>query len=192
MRGPASLALPGRKGRLLVSEASKFSVVGVANIFLDAGTFNLFHFYVGLGPLMAKVLASAVAITSSYLGNRHWSFRHRLHRGVMREYLAFAALSVVGSFIALGALAVARYWLGIRGLIGLNLAAYVVGTGLAFVFRFWAYRRWVFPLSAPGAHGAHPHRDLALVARSPAVSSMPAGLPRGPAGGGDSHGCRLG
>jgi hypothetical protein len=39
---------------------------------------------------------------------------------------------------------VSHYALGFTSPLGDNIAANVVGLGLATAFRFWSYRRWVF------------------------------------------------
>jgi len=41
-------------------------------------------------------------------------------------------------------LAVSHYALGFTSPLADNIAANVVGLGLATAFRFWSYRRWVF------------------------------------------------
>ena len=41
-------------------------------------------------------------------------------------------------------LAISHYALGFTSPLADNIAANVVGLGLATAFRFWSYRRWVF------------------------------------------------
>jgi hypothetical protein len=53
-------------------------------------------------------------------------------------------LNAIGLLIALGCLGFARYVLGLDGVLAFNIAGNVIGTGLGTVFRFWAYKRWVF------------------------------------------------
>jgi putative flippase GtrA len=64
---------------------------------------------------------------------------------VLRVQVArYVAVTAVGLGLALAPIAVARYVLGLEGAVAMNVAANVVGLGLATVFRFYGYRRWVF------------------------------------------------
>lgn len=62
--------------------------------------------------------------------------------GVAREYALFFVLNAIGLVITVAPLAVSRYVLGLSGPLADNLAANVLGWGLASLFRFWSYRRW--------------------------------------------------
>ena len=134
--------------RTIAAEFGKFGVVGLVCTVVDVGLFNLLHSGARVDPLLAKTVSVAVATTVSYVGNRHWSFRHRARSGVPREYSLFFVLNAVGLAIALGCLAFTKYALGLTGPLALNIAGNVVGMGAGTLFRFWSYRRWVF--RAPG------------------------------------------
>jgi putative flippase GtrA len=137
-------ALRERLGSL-VHEFAKFGVVGAVNYVIDVAIFNalvtgsLHH-----RPLTAKAISTAVAATSSYFMNRHWTWRHRARRGLVREYSTFIALSVVALIITLGCLAFGEYLLGQHSLLARNIWGNVVGIGVAMVWRFWSFKRWVF------------------------------------------------
>ena len=134
---------------VLLHEMAKFGLVGAFNLGLDAGLFNLLHFGWGVGPLTSKTLSMAVAATSSYFMNRHWSFAHRARTSFRREYVLFFLLNIVGLAIALVVLGFTRYVLGLTGAVAMNVAAVGVGTALGMLWRFYAYKRWVFlPLAA--------------------------------------------
>lgn len=124
-------------------EAAKFGAVGAFNTALDFLVLNLLVFGLGQAPLRSKVAAALVATTSSYLMNRHWTFRHRDRQHVRRESTLFFALNGVGLAISLSILAVVRYGLGWDGALALNLAN-VVALAAGMVFRFWSYRRFVW------------------------------------------------
>lgn len=130
--------------RVLVHEVAKFGVVGAVCYFIDAGLFNVFHAAFGWGPLTSKALSTIIAATCAYLGNRHWSFSHRARTGVRREYALFIVLNAVGLLIALACLGFTYYVLGLTSLFAQNIAGNVIGTGLGTLFRFWAYKRYVF------------------------------------------------
>ena len=132
---------------VLVHELGKFGAVGAFNYVLDVGLFNLLV----LGPLderplTAKAISTVVSVTSSYFMNRSWTFRHRPGTGVARGYALFILLSAIGLGIMLGCLAFSEYVLNQRSLLARNIAGNVVGVALAMVFRFWAFKRWVFLL----------------------------------------------
>ena len=54
----------------------------------------------------------------------------------------------VGLAIALGCLAISHYVMGFHTGIADNISGNGVGLVLGTMFRFWAYRRWVFPEAA--------------------------------------------
>src|SRR5207237_9502263 len=102
----------------------------------------------------------ALATTASCLGNGPWSFRARGGKGFSREYPVFFLLNAVGLGFALACLAVTKYGFGLTGPLALNLAGNVIGMGGATAFRFWSYRRWVFPaVSAAGPAPGAPSRE---------------------------------
>jgi putative flippase GtrA len=136
--------------RALASELMKYGVVGSVAFVVDVGTFNALQYAGGSGPLhghplAAKAVSVVLATTVAYLGNRHWTFAHRSRSYLRREYTMFFALNAVGLGIALGCLGLSHYVLGFTGAVADNVAANVVGLALATSFRFWSYRRFVFP-----------------------------------------------
>jgi len=132
--------------RGLADELVKFGTVGLINTGLDYLVLNLL---LAIGPLKAKVVATIVATTASYLMNRKWTFGERARTGVRREYALFFGLNLVGMVIQLAVLGVAKYGLGFDehgggdDRLALNIAN-AIGIGVAMVFRFWAYRTFVF------------------------------------------------
>lgn len=136
-------------GRLqgLIHEAAKFGTVGLTALVVDIGLFN-FLLYAGPlqgKPLTAKAVSVAVATTFAYFGNRFWTFKHRGNTGYAREYLLFFGLNGVAMLIAMGCLWISHYALGLTSPLADNIAANVIGLGLGTLFRFWSYRKFVFP-----------------------------------------------
>lgn len=130
-------------------EAAKFGVIGLIALVIDIGTFNLLM-YAGGGvlndkPLTAKVISVVVATTFSYFGNRFWTFKNRGRTSYTREYALFFVLNGVGMGIALACLWFSHYALGLTNAIADNISANVIGLALGTMFRFWSYRKWVFP-----------------------------------------------
>jgi len=139
---------------VVAREAAKFGTVGAVAYAVDLGIYNVLHLLAGVGPLTSKVGSSVLAATVAFVGNRQWSFRHRERtRKVHHEYLLFFALNAVGLALALLALGFGYYVLDMRSALATNLWGNVLGTGLGTMFRFWAYRRfiWLAPDQVEGA-----------------------------------------
>ena len=150
--------MPAHRSRLrrLVDEVVKFGLVGVLAFVVDVGLFNLLRFegtsWSGIladRPVTAKVISATVATSVAYLGNRHWTWRDRPRRRVLREVTAYFALNGVGMVIAVLCLAISHYLLGFTSTLADNVAANGVGLVLGTTFRFWAYRTYVFVHAAP-------------------------------------------
>ena len=154
----ALLAAYYRLGHL-VRELMKFGVVGGFAFVVDIGLFNLL-LHATEKPLTSKTISTVVATTVAYAGNRHWTFRRRERSGVRREYTLFFLLNGVGLLIALACLAVSHYLLDFTGRLADNIAANGVGLALGTAFRFWSYRRWVFPELLPEAAVSEDPRPL--------------------------------
>ncbi len=152
----------GALGRLrqLLPEFAKFGVVGAAGSVVDLGGTALLYGTFHIGPLSSKAIAVSLACVVTYLGARFWTFRHRENQSVLRELILFLVLNGVGLLIAEVVIAVTAYAFGARDQIAYN-AASVFGTGLGTIFRFWAYRKWIFlaPAPAPPAEPAHAQRE---------------------------------
>jgi putative flippase GtrA len=124
-------------------EAAKFGAVGFINAVLDFAVLNLLVFGFGVAPLRSKVASTLVATLSSYLLNRHWTFRLRDRQHMRRESTLFFLLNGVGLALSLAILGTVRYGFGLDGALALN-AANVVALAAGMVFRFWSYRRFVW------------------------------------------------
>ncbi|GAB3649317.1 GtrA family protein [Glycomyces tarimensis] len=142
-----------RGWRLLRShsgELSRFVGVGGSAYLLDVGLFNLLLVFLDWPDWTAKVVATAVATTYAFFGNRHWTWRDRLGSATAhRQYLLYFFFNGLGLLIALGCLwannGLAQAWPQyFDNVLAKNIAANVVGVGIASAFRFYAYRTWVF------------------------------------------------
>lgn len=124
--------------------------MGLAGYVTDVVVFNLLRYAGDPGvlehkPVTAKILSVAVAMIVTYVGNRQWTWRGRSTRSVHREVVLFVVMNGIGMLIAVGCLAFSHYVLGLDSALADNISANVVGLGLGTLFRFWAYRRFVFP-----------------------------------------------
>ena len=147
MSGTSTLTPP--KPSRLRSEILVFGFVGLAGYITDVGLFNLLR-YAGEPailehkPLTAKIASVAVAMLVTYLGNRHWTWRGRARDKQHHEIVLFVVFNLIGMGIAVGCLGVSHYVLGLTSPLADNLSANGVGLVLGTVFRFWAYRTYVF------------------------------------------------
>jgi putative flippase GtrA len=132
----------------LLREIGKFGVVGIICYGIDVAIFNVLRDAMG-EPLLPKSISTVVAGTAAFLGNRFWTWRHRERSGVHREYPLFFIVNLAGLAITLGCLWVSHDWLGghwpaLTSRLADNISGNIIGIGLASLFRFWAYRRFVF------------------------------------------------
>ncbi|MFE0028772.1 GtrA family protein [Amycolatopsis sp. NPDC059021] len=143
-------------------ELIRFAVVGGMSFVITlAVNYGLKFTVLRANPLTALILATLVATIFSYVANREWSFRTRGGHERTHE----AALFFLFSGIALGLnsvpLAVSRYVLQLQvphvtfaaQEIADFVSGIVLGTLLGTVFRWWAFKKWVFP-----AEDARPQR----------------------------------
>jgi putative flippase GtrA len=138
--------------QLLVHEIAKFGVVGAIGFVVQLGIQNLMHSGFGIGPLTAVVIGYIIATVVTFVGNRHWAFKHRKGKGLGREGVLFILLNVVGIFIQVGMVAFVHYGLGKTDTLSYNVAS-IIGIGIGTLFRLYTYRKFVF-LAQPSSHAA--------------------------------------
>jgi putative flippase GtrA len=149
--------LAGGRSWRLVHELAKFGIIGVLAVLVAAIGTNLLHFQAGMGPLTSNVIATVVSTVVSYLGNRYWTFRDRQRTTVSREGVLFFVLNGLGLAIQLACLGFSTYVLHLHGKLSYNVFL-VIGIGLATVFRYAAYKKWVWRVQpSPPAAAAQPH-----------------------------------
>jgi len=154
--------------RHLVHELAKFGIVGGINTVLDFGLANLLYLGLGWPSLGAKSTSVAVAATSSFFMNRHWTFRHRIRTGLRREYSLFFLLNGVGLLIADACILVVEQGFGKTSTLSFNLAQ-VAGLALGMVFRFTTYKRYVFMSPERAAARSLAEGSVAELDEGPAV-----------------------
>ncbi len=159
--------------RVLIHEAAKFGVVGLAGFFVSLGGADVLHFDLGVGKYKAVVTATVAATVVTFLGNRYWAFRHRERVGMGQETVLFFVFNAIGLLIQLACVAIVADGAGLQGKVWYNLAN-LTGIGLGTLFRFWSYRKWVWRTQdpAPGVPAGR-HRPAA-----PAPGFPEAGFPQ--------------
>jgi putative flippase GtrA len=144
----------------LIHEIAKFGVVGIVAYVITVGVFNTLRF---AGPdgegvlfdraLTAQAIAVIVATTFAYFANRHWTWKDRERTGLAREYTLFFLINGVTLIVTLVLLWFSHYVLGLKSALADNISANVVGLIIGTAMRFYAYRRWVFPVAEPAPTG---------------------------------------
>jgi putative flippase GtrA len=136
--------------RILLHEVAKFGVIGGIGFVVQLATTNGLHSGAHVGALTAVLVGYVIATVVTFVGNKYWTYRHRVGNShVARESLMFVLLNVVGILIQLAVTSFVTYGLGMKDTLSYN-GALIVGIGLGTVFRLFTYRRWVF-LATPAA-----------------------------------------
>jgi putative flippase GtrA len=131
--------------RGIIHEIAKFGVVGAINYVIDVGIFNaLLLGPLGHKPVSAKAASTLVAATLSYFMNRHWTWRHRARTSLAREYGLFILLSAIALGLTVGCLGFGEYVVHQHSLLARNIWGNIIGVGVATIWRFWSFKRWVF------------------------------------------------
>ena len=142
-------------------ELAKFLVVGGTSYVVDVGLFSLLsHTVLAEKVVTAKAISVIIATIFSYILNREWSFNSRGGRERHHEAMLFFVVNGIALGLNLVPLAVSQYVLGISApnysaltvTVANFIAANVIGTALGMAFRFWAYRRFVFPEELTPSH----------------------------------------
>lgn len=143
------------RGRLIHHrEKVKFALVGGTAYVVDNGVWYLLKLTVLTEkPTTAKAIAILVATMVSYILNREWSFRTRGGRERHHEAALFFLFSGIALVINLIPLLISRYVFDLEvpnvSLLVQEVADFtsgsIIGMLMAMVFRFWAFRKWVFP-----------------------------------------------
>ena len=144
--------------RRLTVEAFKFLTVGGFGYIVDVGLSNVLAY--GMGPVPAllegspiksKIISTILAMIVVWIGNKLWTYGHRTTDSNLRGVLLFIAVNMAGMVISVIPLGVTWYLLDMRDQLTYNISTNIIGVGLAMIFRFYAYRTWVFKEAAPAA-----------------------------------------
>lgn len=145
---------PIRSIALKHRELVKFALVGGTCFVIDTVLFfGIKTVILPNNPVTAKIVATLVATIVSYILNREWSFRTRGGRERHHEAALFFLVNGIGIVLNSAPLYVARYLFHLQEPhvsrlteeISDFLSAQIIGTLVAMVFRWYGYKKWVFP-----------------------------------------------
>ncbi len=148
------LPRPIRNVMLRHRELLKFAFVGGTTFVIDTVIFvGLKNTVLTDKPIVSKFIATLIATIVSYVLNREWSFKTRGGRAGHHEAFLFFLISGIGIGVTEAPLGFSRYILGLHTPEVSRLvqefadffSAQIVGTLLAMAFRWWAFRKFVFP-----------------------------------------------
>lgn len=135
-------------------EMLKFAIVGGACFVITiAVNYGLKLTILNSKPVSAQTFAVVIATIVSYVLSREWSFRTRGGRERHHEAALFFLISGISTALNSVPLAISRYWLQLQvphvSLLVQETADFfsgmIIGTLIAMVFRWWAFKKWVFP-----------------------------------------------
>ncbi len=142
-----------------IRELGKFGVIGAIAWVIDTLVFNA-CLSGGVNRYLAAVISTTVSATVAFIGNRHWTWRDRRGTSLHREYFLYAFFNVIGLLISLACLFFSHEILGawqpriFHSQFADTVAKNGFGLLLGTIFRFWAYRRYVFATVRLPAHEA--------------------------------------
>ncbi len=143
----------GARVRRVGGEAAKFSAVNGVATFVAVVLFNaLAHGVQGIyhpGPLngwpvTAWFIANCIGMAISFYGSRRYAFKHRRPAGPGGGALNYTLVNLASFVIPMACLWLTRNVMGWNSAVADNISANVVGAGFGMLFRFWAFRRFVF------------------------------------------------
>ena len=146
----------GRKTRL-AAEGAKFTGVNILATVVALVGFNLlthgvlgwFHGPMNQRPLSAYVAANSLGMLISFFGSRYYVYKHREPIGPGGGFVNYAVVNLSSFVLPVGCLWLTRNVFEWDSALADNLSGNIVGAGMAMVFRFWAFRKFVFKVQPP-------------------------------------------
>jgi len=123
----------------LAGQLIRFAGVGAVSTALFAGLFLLLAGPLGVGPVIADVVALGLCATANTLAQRRVTFAQRGPKGRRRHYRAALAVALLPLVLTIGVLALAG-----GASVPVDLALLTAVNAVAAVGRFLLLRRWVF------------------------------------------------
>jgi putative flippase GtrA len=134
--------------RRLTGVGARFLTVGAISTLIEIGVFNLLYLALGWNVVVAKIVASLVALVNAYFGNREWTFRHRGMHARPLEVTLFivvnACCTTLGALIVWGGVAAtASATAGDPGALIVNIVN-LASIAVVILVRFLLYHHVVF------------------------------------------------
>jgi putative flippase GtrA len=137
--------LEGSEGRLRhLKQVSTFAAVSVATTVLDFALFNLLVFGDLLSPVVANTLSYGSGIVASYVLNKRLTFAGGGRDKRSHEFAIFVVINLLGLGLNNASVLLATR-VAQETAFALN-AAKLIGGVITWAFKFFAFKRWVYPM----------------------------------------------
>lgn len=153
-------------------ELIKFALVGGTTFVFDMVIFySLSLTVLEPKPVIAKIISGVLATILSYILNREWAFKNRGGRERHHEALLFFFISGIGVVLQAAPLWLANNVFEMRSNLSTGeliiidfVLGFIIGNILQMTFRFWALRKFAFPVEElrggdAGSTDLHPTID---------------------------------
>jgi putative flippase GtrA len=120
----------------------KFGMIGAIGFAVDSVMLYFGIYVLGMGRVVAGFFSFPFAVTSTWIGNRRFTFRDARHASAVTQLAKFAAVCAIGLVFNRGTYTLLVTYVPVvyaHPILGL-----VAGTGVSMFFNFFATRRHVF------------------------------------------------
>ncbi len=128
--------------RGLLRQFFKFGLIGVVGFAVDWLMLQVGLSWLGLKPVAAGFFSFPFAVTATWIGNRHFTFRETPKQSPLKQFIKFVIVCAVGLVFNRGTYTLCVTFIPLvyaHPVLGL-----LAGTGAGMLFNFFAARRHVF------------------------------------------------
>ena len=127
-----------------IRQVIAFAAVSIATTVLDFALFNLLVFGDLLSPVVANTISYGSGIVASYVLNKRLTFAGGGRDKMSHEFGLFVAINLLGLGLNNASVLLAAR-IAEQEPLALN-AAKLVGGVVTWAFKFFAFKRWVYPM----------------------------------------------
>ena len=120
----------------------KFCIIGTLNTVIDYSVYLLLNRVFDIYFLYANIMAIAVAMTSSFVFNKYWTFRNH-EKKIKSQSLKFVIVNIVYFFLNNSIVFVLASYLAFY-----DIFAKIIATIVCLFWNFFANRYWTFRKTA--------------------------------------------
>jgi putative flippase GtrA len=128
----------------------RYMTVGASGTLLDVAALTLFKTAFGMPTLPANTLSFSLGLVNNYTWNRLWTFSDARRTSILKQFMQFAVVSVIGLLLNnfLVVLLESPLDAGLIALFGVGgygyLPAKAIAAVVVFAWNFTANRYWTF------------------------------------------------
>lgn len=121
----------------------KYLLVGVTNVIIDIGSFNLF-LLVHTNPYLAASLSYTLSASNSFIHNRRWTFHDGHRNSLWVQYWQFMTANAIGYLFNIGLVYIFLRYIRIGNTtLNVNIAK-LLAAGLIVVWNYTVSRYLIF------------------------------------------------